>query len=172
MVEKASALMTVGRTDEALAQMDKAIGILPDAELIRGFSILFSVAAEDWERTARDLTWAARRVASPEVAEATGAAVLDPESREAVLRRWQAGEVAAPGEAELSVAAFGRPELRMAATKLLDGGEASLDVLDAAARGPYRDQVYGPVIPAILGPELSRSERTGQLIRQAYTSRQ
>lgn len=171
MVEKGSALMTVGRTEEAFAQMDRILAMRPDDRLARGFNVLFAVAAADWDRVARDLAWATRSAGGSQAAAAEAATrILDPGSRVEVLRRWQAGRVEGPGE-EMLTQAFGRPELRVVATRLLEGDEAALDMLEEVAQGPDRDGVYGPVLPALLGQELSRTDRAGELIRLAYASR-
>ena len=172
VVEKASALLTLGRTDEALAQMDRAVGLLPDARLVRGFSIMFSLVGRDWDRLARDVGWAWRNAgAAEDAAEAAAAQILDPEARVRTLRRWQEGRMEGAGEADLTVA-FGRLELRMAAARLLEGDDAALDILEEGANGPERYAIYGPVLPAIMGPELSSTERARSLIRLAYTNRQ
>jgi hypothetical protein len=172
LVEKAEALMVLGRTGEALSQMDRTLALLPDARLVRGFSIIFSVVAEDWNRVARDLAWASRASGTPaEAADEESSGILEPETRVEILRRWQAGRVEGPAESVLRGEVFGRPELRLAATRLLEGDEAALDLLEELARGPERDKVYGPLLPAIMGPELSATDRAGELIRLAYTSR-
>ena len=73
------------------------------------------------------------------------------------------------GQVESAVALGRRLEARLVATRLLDGDEAALDLLEDFARGPERDAIYGPILPALMGPELSATPRARELIRLAYT---
>ena len=87
-----------------------------------------------------------------------------------MLRAWRDGVTEGIGpESALSLDVLGRPEVRIIAARHLEGGEAALDALEELARGPDRDAIYGPILPALLGPELSGTDRARDLIRLAYT---
>lgn len=173
LVEKAEALMIVGRTEEALAQLDKAITLLPDAELVRQWDVLFGATAGDWERAAASLERIAviTGAASPERAARMADRLRDPSTRADVLRAWRDGgaEGSSAESVEWAEALGRRLETRFVATRRLDGDEAALDLLEDLARGPERDAIYGPILPALMGPELSATPRARELIRLAYT---
>jgi tetratricopeptide (TPR) repeat protein len=171
LVEKAEALMILGRVEEAVAQMDKAMRLLPDARLVRQFAVYFDATAGHWDRAAANLQrFAELSGTPPELAARMASSLKDPERRTEVLRAWRDGvtEGIAP-ESALSREVMSRPEIRIIAARHLDGGEAALDVLEEMARGPDRDAIYGPIVPALLGPELSGTARARELIRLAYT---
>ena len=67
----------MGRTQDALEHVDRTLALLPDAQLARGFSLMFGIAAQDWERTARDLAWAYEAAGTPPDAAARILAAVD-----------------------------------------------------------------------------------------------
>jgi TolB-like protein/Tfp pilus assembly protein PilF len=171
LVEKAAALMMLGRTDEALAQMDMAAEILPDAMLVQQFAVFFGAAAGDWDRAGQSLRRFGELAGTPpRLAAVMASALQDPERRSQMLHAWRDGPAdLLPPEISESVRVMSRPEIRFIAARHLGGDGAALDILEEMARGPGRDAIYGPVLPALMGPELSGTTRARDLLRLAYS---
>ncbi len=178
LVEKAEALMMLGRYDDALAQLDKSMELLPDAELVHTFAAYFFMRLGLWNRVGQ----AFRRVAEIGGDAAAGASVeqalADRGRRRELLEALAQGggdtsEGAAspsrwglPGsEGAVATRLMARPELRFLATLELQGMDAALDLLEAMARGPQASALYPPIFPALIGPEALATERAREVMR-------
>lgn len=154
LVEHAEVLMAMGRYDEATAQMDHAVELLPDSPLVRMYAALFALRLEQWERTATHLE---RRLVlggeRPSVAAEFAGRFRDPAERTAVLRDLALGR--APEFTGIQGAeSFNSPQQRFFARLTLGETEAALRDLESAISGPERVQIYGPMLPAAMGPEV------------------
>ncbi len=172
LVERAEALMMLGRYVEAVAQLEKAIGLLPDALVVRLFAVEFHLVLGDWERAAENLVAAARIAGLPDEGARLGEVLLDPRRRAALFRVWVdvgPAQDDPPNPVELEL--LSRPELRVIAARHLDGDQAALDLLERIVSGPDASKIYPPALPAILGPELLETEQAQRIVRRARERR-
>lgn len=178
LVERAEALMMLGRYEEAVAQMDKALALHPNAELIRSFDLYFSMKRGEWDRVAEQLRALGRIGGIEGQGDALASALADPEQRPGALRDLAAvmtegvdpGELEArwglrPGMGGLSVQLMANPEMRFLVVRELEGLEPALDLLAAMATGPDAAQIYPPVLPALIGPEHLDSRRVREVMQ-------
>jgi TolB-like protein/Tfp pilus assembly protein PilF len=154
LVEKAQTLLALGRFDEANAQIERSLRLFPDAALVNIFAALFAMVLDDWDEAAR--RWEHRLALGgddPDAIRAFTDALRDPASRPQLLRDVVEGR--GPNFTSLirsqSVAG---PHFRFIAITKLDGAAAALEDLATTLQGPDRNMVYGPLMPALMGPEV------------------
>lgn len=172
LVEKAEALMMVGRVDDAFVQLDRAVELLPESRLVRSFNVYLAMARGEWARAGHHLRVAAQIAGQPPaVAARLEEALAEPSQRPDFLRGLRDEDMADrldPGV--LTIEILGRPEVRFIASRYLDGLEPALEFLKEIIRGPDGDSVYGPVLPAVMGAEVIRTE-AGREVMEVFRSR-
>lgn len=166
LAEKAEALMILGRREDALAQMNRGMTLVPDSPLLTLYDGWFAFAADDWERAAASFARALelRGVPSDHIRWLeTG--LRDPQLRPVVLRELADGQAVArlgPNVADV----FGRQEVRFLAILKADGPDAAFRFLRETIGDAERVSIYVPVLPAMMGPELSATPEARGLLRQ------
>jgi serine/threonine-protein kinase len=169
LVEKAQALMIVGRNEEADAQMQKASTLLPDAVLVHNYGFWLYGGMGDWDRAAFHLARAAILAGvGPGEAQRLEADFADPDRRGEYFRVVARGGTAELGlTAALRATQFDRPEALYLAVREVEGVQPALDRLEEEARGPGRDALYWPILPALFGPELNETEQVARIMSLA-----
>ncbi|MGD8377702.1 MAG: tetratricopeptide repeat protein [Acidobacteriota bacterium] len=178
LVERGEALMMLGRYDEATAQLDKALDLLPDAELVRTFATYFFMRQGKWDRVAEQLRRLAESGGAAEEGTRMADALADPERRPAFLRElaatgqepdssgaWTARWGLRGGGTSPAAQLMRRPEMQFLVTLELQGMDAALDLLASIATGPRAAELYPPIMPALIGPEALRTERAQEVLR-------
>jgi len=176
LVERAEALMMLGRHDEVVAQLDKSLALLPDAELVRTFAAYFFMRLGAWDRVAEQI----RRLGALDGADEDGSRISDaladsrlrpalldelmairpgPDDESPPTSRWG---LQGPGAASQLMR---RPEMRFLVTLEVRGMDAALDLLESLATGPQAAELYPPIFPALIGPEALRTERAQEVMR-------
>jgi len=164
LVEKAEALMMLGRHEEAMAQLDRTLELLPDAPLVTLWSAWFAFALDDWDRAASHLARTLELDGErPETVARVESGLRDSALRPAFLRALADGQ-AGPFEASAAGRLSG-PQGRFHAMLKIDGPEAALEFLESAIRGPDRDQIYAPLVPAMMGSELLSTPEAQRVMR-------
>lgn len=162
LVERGSALMMLGRHDEAREQLNKAVGLHPDGRVVRTFVLYFALTMGDWALSAEQVEALGQILGDPEAGAGLRDALLDPDRRAGLLRRWADGIGTGAGPVESGL--MGRFEVRFIALRHVDGDEAALDFFEAILSGPDAETVYPPVMPALMGPELVATERAHRVM--------
>ncbi|MCG6956009.1 MAG: tetratricopeptide repeat protein [Gemmatimonadetes bacterium] len=178
LVERGEALMMLGRHADAFAQMDKAIALLPDAELVRTFAAYFFMKLRAWDDVAEQLRRLSELGGSSQEGARLADALTDPERRPTLLRELvAAGAVQDSGDSftsrwglrgggsSVAEQLMRRPEMRFLVTLEVKGMDAALDLLESLATGPEAAELYPPIFPALIGPEALRTERAQEVMR-------
>lgn len=178
LVERAEALMMLGRNEEVVAQMDKALDLLPESELVRTFATLFFTRMGKWDRVAEQVRRLGESAGAAEEGTDLADALGDPERRPAMLRELarlgvERAATGAPagrwgvssGEGSVAGQLMRRPEMRFLVTLELQGMDAALDLLASEAKGPRAMELYPPALPALIGPDHVHSEHAQEVLR-------
>jgi len=167
LVERAEALMMLGRTEQATEQMALAIQLIPDSPLVRQFEFVFAVTLDEWERAARAMAaWSELSGADRDVALQIASPLRESGPRERFLEGIAAGEFPDPRLGELAATeSLLSPTVRFLAVRKVRGDEAALDYLETALSDPA---LYLPLLPAVMGPELFKRQRTRELMASLY----
>jgi len=170
LVERAEALMMLGRTGEATEQMAHAVELIPDSPLIRQFEFVFAVTLDEWERAARAMAaWCELSGADPDAALQIASPLRESGPRERFLEAIAAGRFPDPRLGELAATeSLLSPAVRFLAVRKVRGDEAALDYLETALSDPA---LYVPLLPAEMGPELLESPRARSLMASLHTPR-
>ncbi len=164
LAEKGQALMMLGRHEEALAHMDRSLELLPRAHHVFLFSAWFGWALDDWERAASHFAGALRLEGeSPETIQRVESSLRDPTRRAAFLRDVADGT--AGQFVSSSAGALSSAQSRFNAMLKVDGPEVALRFLASVIRGPDRVELYPPIIPAMMGPDLSATPAAREVMR-------
>lgn len=168
VAEKAQALMMLGRYTAAEAYLDHAVELLPDSRLLQTWATWFYALLERWDQAAEHFG----RIFELEGQDADTisravAALRDPGGREAFLRLIAEGRFAETGlRSGAGADSMGGVHVRFVATRILDGDERAMDLLEEMAAGPEVATIYVPVLPALMGPELSATPRARRLMER------
>jgi tetratricopeptide (TPR) repeat protein len=157
--------MMLGRPEEALAHLDRSLELLPDSPLLLTWSAWMGFALDDWERAASHFERALERLGdSPDVVRRVGQGLRDPNRRPRFLRDLADGSVG-PFEHMLGSGGLASTQARFHAMLKVDGAEAALRFLESAIDGPGRIDIYAPLLPAMLGPELMETPEARRVMR-------
>jgi len=165
LAEKAQALMMLGRGEEALAHLDRSLELLPDAYILNMWSAWFGFALDDWERAASNMARALELAGeSAETIERVESGLRDPTLRPGFLRDLADGRTG-PYTNLSGAGSPGRAQSRFYAMLKVDGPEAALRFLESEILGASRVDIYAPMLPAMLGPELMSTPEARRVLR-------
>ncbi len=166
LVEKAEALLVVGRTEDAKAQIEKTLELFPSVRIVHWFAAWTFGAAREWDRFAFDVgRWLESQDEDESVVAYFEQGLADPVRRDAILRQIADGRTAEAGvRLQTSVGALNSPHTRFLAARAVYGDDIALEGLERAARGPERVWVYRPLVAALMGPELLDDPRARRIL--------
>ncbi|HZD03430.1 MAG TPA: tetratricopeptide repeat protein, partial [Longimicrobiales bacterium] len=168
VAEKAQALMMLGRYPDAEEWLDHATELLPDSPLLRAWATWFYAILGRWDRAAEHFGRVFELEGQdPDAIARASAGLRDPTRREAFLRLIADGRFAETGLRNGAGAeGMGGVHFRFVATRILDGDDRAMDLLEEMASGPKVSTIYVPVLPALMGPELTATPRARRLMER------